>query len=185
MYDVRLKTWDREEINERIGRAAMLEQMGEEAAELAKAALKLARVLRGENPTPTTKEEAEKDLIAEFTDVQHCAGELKLETDWRQINAKNRRFKQRMDEMVLDRERARIRAEIIEEAKEMGGCDGSDEYREGVGCGVFCHLRGIETEKGRAGKCRNQRRIRRVGTAGMMSFATGIRRAMRKCARST
>ena len=116
---------------ERIGRPAMLEQMGEEAAELAKAALKLARVLRCENPTPTTKEEAEKDLIAEFTDVQHCAGELKLETDWRQIDAKNRRFKQRMDEMVLNKERARIRDEILEEVKEMGGCDASDEFSKG------------------------------------------------------
>lgn len=118
-------------IIERIGRAAMLEQMGEEAAELAKAALKLARVLRGENPTPTTKEEAEKDLIAEFTDVQHCAGELKLETDWLQIEIKNRRFEQRMDNMELDRERARIREEILKEAKEMGGCDASDEYAKG------------------------------------------------------
>lgn len=112
---------------ERIGRAAMLEQMGEEAAELAQAALKLARVLRAENPTPVTLEEAELNLTAEFTDVQHCAGELKLETDWRQIDAKNRRFKKRMDEMELDRERARIREEILEEAKEMGGCDASDE----------------------------------------------------------
>ena len=54
------------------------------------------------------------NLTAEFTDVQHCAGELKLETDWRQIDAKNRRFKQRMDEMVLFKERARIREEILE-----------------------------------------------------------------------
>lgn len=118
-------------IIERIGRAAMLEQMGEEAAELAKAALKLARVLRCENPTPVTEEEAERALVAEFTDVQHCAGELKLETDWQQIDAKNRRFKQRMDEMVLDRERARIREEIIEKAKEMGGCDAADDYAKG------------------------------------------------------
>ena len=65
------------------------------------------------------------------TDVQHCAGELKLETDWRQIDAKNRRFKQRMDEIVLNKERARIRDEILEEVKEMGGCDASDEFSKG------------------------------------------------------
>lgn len=63
--------------------------------------------------------------------MQHCAGELKLETDWRQIDAKNRRFKQRMDEMVLFKERARIREEILEEVKEMGGCDASDEFSKG------------------------------------------------------
>ena len=106
-------------------------QMAEEAAELAQAALKLARVLRAENPTPVTLEEAKMNLTAEFTDVQHCAGELKLETDWRQIDAKNRRFKQRMEEMVLFKERARIREEILEEVKEMGGCDASDEYAKG------------------------------------------------------
>ena len=33
---------------EKIGKAAMLEQLAEEAAELSQAALKLARVLRGE-----------------------------------------------------------------------------------------------------------------------------------------
>ena len=33
--------------------------------------------------------------------------------------------------MVLDRERARICEEILEEAKEMGGCDAADEYAKG------------------------------------------------------
>ena len=116
---------------EKIGTPAMLEQMAEEAAELAQAALKLARVLRAEHPTPVTLEEAKMNLTEEFTDVQHCAGELKLETDWRQIDAKNRRFKQRMDEIVLNKERARIRDEILEEVKEMGGCDASDEFTKG------------------------------------------------------
>ena len=116
---------------ENIGTTAMLEQMAEEAAELAQAALKLARVLRAENPTPVTLEEAKMNLTEEFTDVQHCAGELKLETDWRQIDAKNRRFKQRMDEMVLFKERARIREEILEEVKEMGGCDAPDDFSKG------------------------------------------------------
>ena len=37
---------------EKIGTSAKLEQLAEEAAELSQAALKLARVLRGENPTP-------------------------------------------------------------------------------------------------------------------------------------
>lgn len=44
---------------EAIGRAAMLEQLAEEAAELAQAVLKGARIERGENPT-VTKDEAEK-----------------------------------------------------------------------------------------------------------------------------
>lgn len=132
---------------ERIGRPAMLEQMGEEAAELAKAALKLARVLRCENPTPVTEKEAERALVAEFTDVQHCAGELKLETDWFQIDIKNRRFKQRMDDMELDRERARIREEILKEAKEMGGCDASDEYAKGWDAAFSAICEGLRQRK--------------------------------------
>ena len=47
-------------IIEEIGEAAMLEQLAEECTELAKAALKMARIIRKENPTPVT----EKDAIA-------------------------------------------------------------------------------------------------------------------------
>ena len=39
-------------IIEEIGEAAMLEQLAEECTELAKAALKMARIIRKENPTP-------------------------------------------------------------------------------------------------------------------------------------
>lgn len=41
---------------EKIGLPAMHEQLAEEATELAKEALKMARILRGENPTPVTME---------------------------------------------------------------------------------------------------------------------------------
>lgn len=66
---------------EYIGKPAMLEQLAEEAAELAQAALKLARIERGENPTPVTKREAKAHLIEEFTDVETCAKELALSAD--------------------------------------------------------------------------------------------------------
>lgn len=75
-----------------IGHPAMLEQMAEEASELAKAALKLARIERGENPTPITKEEAEKNLTEEYTDVIQCAIELKLQYDMMQMKRKYERF---------------------------------------------------------------------------------------------
>lgn len=50
---------------EYIGRNAMLEQLAEEqlaeeATELDKAALKLARIYRGENPTPVTESQNKK-----------------------------------------------------------------------------------------------------------------------------
>lgn len=46
-----------------------LEQLAEEAAELAHAALKLARILRGKNPTPIPEETARKNLTEEIADV--------------------------------------------------------------------------------------------------------------------
>ena len=42
-------------IIEEIGEAAMLEQLAEECTELAKAALKMARIIRKENPTPVLR----------------------------------------------------------------------------------------------------------------------------------
>lgn len=82
-------------IIERIGSCAMLEQMAEEATELAQAALKLSRILRGENPTPVTLDEAEKHVIEEYTDVIQCAGEMELHPDITQITRKQERFVQR------------------------------------------------------------------------------------------
>lgn len=51
---------------------ALLGQLAEEAAELGHAALKLQRVLAGENPTPVTEEEAREALIEEIADVYCC-----------------------------------------------------------------------------------------------------------------
>ena len=59
-------------ITERIGAAAALEQLAEEAAELAHAALKMARVVRGENPTPVSEDEAYLNLQEEIGDVRLC-----------------------------------------------------------------------------------------------------------------
>lgn len=60
------------EIAKRLSVPATLEQLAEEAAELAQAALKYARVLRGENPTPVTKTEALQNLVEEKVDVEIC-----------------------------------------------------------------------------------------------------------------
>lgn len=51
---------------------ALLEQLAEECSELAQAALKLARLERGENPTPKTEEECVKALLEELGDVNLC-----------------------------------------------------------------------------------------------------------------
>ena len=57
---------------ETIGLPAVLEQCAEELAELTQAALKMARKLRGENPTPMTHAQAAEHLHEELGDVRLC-----------------------------------------------------------------------------------------------------------------
>ena len=84
---------------EKIGRPAMLEQLAEEASELAQAALKLARIYRAENPTPVTEDEAYKNLVEEYTDVETCARELGIESDPEIERRKEVRFYERYKRM--------------------------------------------------------------------------------------
>jgi len=52
-----------------IGDAAALEQLAEESAELAQAAMKAARKLRGENPTPKAMPTIKYELNEELADT--------------------------------------------------------------------------------------------------------------------
>ncbi len=81
-----------------IGEAAMLEMLAEELAECSHEALKLARVLRHENPTPKTEKEVRASLREEWSDVVQCSKELNLDVDWNQIEMKRKRFEQRWKE---------------------------------------------------------------------------------------
>lgn len=90
-------------ILECIGYPALLEQLAEECAELGKAALKLARIARKENPTPVKKEEALENLREEYTDVVQCARELGLKTDLIEMQEKKERFFERWKQHVADR----------------------------------------------------------------------------------
>ena len=60
---------DSEFIRQELPMPDILEQLAEEAAELAQAANKLARIKRGINPTPVTEVEAAENLIEELSDV--------------------------------------------------------------------------------------------------------------------
>lgn len=75
----------------------MLEQLAEESAELTKAALKLARIKRKEDPTPVQSDEALSNLMEEYTDVVQCARELNLEPSEEQIKTKKARFEKRWE----------------------------------------------------------------------------------------
>ncbi len=83
----------------KLGRAELLAQLAEEAAELSQAALKLRRVLDGRNPTPVTEAEATQHLQEELTDVLLCAitvGVDRTEVE-RFIRAKSARWSARVE----------------------------------------------------------------------------------------
>ncbi len=52
---------------EEIGEAAIYEGISEEASELASAAAKMGRILRGDNPAGISKSECESRVITELT----------------------------------------------------------------------------------------------------------------------
>lgn len=88
------------DIVKEIGEAATLEQLAEECAELSKAALKMARVLRKNNPTPVTSEEARANLCEEAGDVCNCIELLKdaniLSINRAEMESKIQRWKNRI-----------------------------------------------------------------------------------------
>lgn len=83
-------------IKELLSQPALYEQMAEEAAELAQAALKYARILRGENPPVATEKDVHENLIEELTDVVHCAKILELHVDPLQMDIKEVRWSRRL-----------------------------------------------------------------------------------------
>lgn len=63
-------------IYKEIGETAILEMLAEECAELAQAALKLARIQRGENPARATEEEERGHVLSEIADVENALAQL-------------------------------------------------------------------------------------------------------------
>lgn len=61
-----------EYVKKHVSRRARLEQVAEEAAELAQAALKLIRAEVGDNPTPVDKKAAKKAFWEEVADVNNA-----------------------------------------------------------------------------------------------------------------
>lgn len=87
-----------------IGEPAMLEQLAEECIELAHACLKLARVERGESPTPVTLDEARRKVVEEMADMSVPQAAI-WDTDWfdvlmfdEVVRTKTGRFEERLVE---------------------------------------------------------------------------------------
>ena len=97
-------------IVDRLPLEVRIDQLGEEAAELAHAASKLSRVLRGVNPTPVTRDEAEENLRKEVGDVLTCVAAVTQPGDmaeclieWNMEIGKNAaRWRRRLEERGRD-----------------------------------------------------------------------------------
>lgn len=88
-----------ESISSRYETKTLLDQLAEEATELAHAALKASRILRAENPTPVTPHEAESMIIEEWTDLCLVADVIGLNLDEDIYDAKLKRWQSRLSEV--------------------------------------------------------------------------------------
>ena len=79
-------------ISKEIGQAALWEQLAEECTELAKEALKYARIIRHDNPTPVTRDEVAQNVIEEYNDIQLVAQCLEIPNDVHQQEKKLTRW---------------------------------------------------------------------------------------------
>lgn len=92
---------------EYIGTPACYEALAEECVELSHAALKQARLLRGENPVGDkyTQEKVHKMLVEEATDVLLILEELGMqEEDWRIYIQKRERMLKRFADSGIERQ---------------------------------------------------------------------------------
>lgn len=79
---------------------AAYEQLAEECSELTQAALKMARIERGENPTPVTHDLASWEMKTEFTDILICAYILEMTFDNETFDRKLQRWCNRLTEGI-------------------------------------------------------------------------------------
>lgn len=73
-----------------------IDQIAEEAAEMAAAAAKYARKLRGENPTPKSLIDCRRALIEEFTDCYTACKSAEIKVDYGIMRKKLQRWKDRL-----------------------------------------------------------------------------------------
>lgn len=89
-------------IQTHLSEPARFEQLAEEAAELSQAALKLARILRAENPTPVDERVARDRVVEEYTDVHVAAMAAELLADGDIGKRKAARWAGRLQERGTD-----------------------------------------------------------------------------------
>lgn len=81
-----------------LSKPCIYDQLAEEATELAQAAIKMSRILRGENPAPVTPEFVEHMIIEEYSDVLNIIDLLGIIDDKDLRREKMRRWIARLNE---------------------------------------------------------------------------------------
>lgn len=81
----------------RLSKEALYVQLAEECCELGQAAAKMARILKGENPTPVEWDECYFSLIEEYTDVALVMEILGINVNHQIFEEKKQRWKERLD----------------------------------------------------------------------------------------
>lgn len=84
------------DISNSLSEAAKWEQLAEECSELAQAALKKARKLRGENYTPKSMKEIDASIEEEWADVQLARSVCDIPTNWDIFEQKTDRWRERL-----------------------------------------------------------------------------------------
>ena len=97
-YDIPSSIENEKQIKDKVSLEDMYNQLAEEACELAQAANKMVRVLRGTNPTPKSYEEVCKNLSEEFSDLVLVAKLLDISIDWLVVDYKLYRWRKRLEE---------------------------------------------------------------------------------------
>ena len=95
-------------IRDNITLSSAYEQLAEEAVELAHAALKCARVIRQENPTPVKYTDALAAVNEEWTDVVTVCKVLNLRSDRKMMEEKLDRWCGRMLESIISEDLTRL-----------------------------------------------------------------------------
>ena len=86
------------EIRKQLSDEDLYNQLAEEAAELAQAANKMVRVLRGTNPTPKSFDEVRENITEEFSDLALISKILGIQIDWLIVDYKLYRWRKRLEE---------------------------------------------------------------------------------------
>lgn len=81
-----------------LSKACLYEQLAEEATELAQAAIKMGRILRGENPSPVTPHFAEHMIIEEYNDIMNVINILGIPENKELQREKMRRWIDRLNQ---------------------------------------------------------------------------------------